>query len=164
MELYTTSYHTGTKPEQLMEDTDRMAAAVKKWLAENPDANVTHMAVTGVSGQALAWPVSYKIGLPVLVVRKDGEKNYSGIRLVGAGELHNYIILDDLISSGATIKAIAQAIRDEWEKKMLNNGHSLPLDEATMPRAKAIFLSQSCLDTTFELNGADIPKIGTCNG
>ena len=62
------------------------------------------IAFTGSSGAALAYPVSVITGIPLVHVRK--RENSHGSEIEGDGELKSYIILDDFIDSGATIKRI----------------------------------------------------------
>lgn len=70
----------------------------------------THMVVTGLSGQSIAWPIAYLTGIPIVVLRKRGEKSHSYSRFAGDGHIEKYIIIDDFIESGKTIKRILSTI------------------------------------------------------
>jgi adenine/guanine phosphoribosyltransferase-like PRPP-binding protein len=59
---------------------------------------------TGISGAAFAFPLSVSLKIPLLCIRK--EKSHSNKKLEGAREFGNYIIVDDFIDTGATIKKI----------------------------------------------------------
>lgn len=141
------SYHEVTSPAQLMRVVDVMAAKIKEWLAAHPEKNITHMVLTGTSGQSIGWPVSYKIGLPVAVVRKDADRGHAG-KIVGTGEIGNYIVLDDQISIGATI----QRIHDEL------TAYS---ESGIRPYMDTIFLYHSSREHSFALqDGREVPVIG----
>jgi adenine/guanine phosphoribosyltransferase-like PRPP-binding protein len=81
---------------------------------------------TGMSGAALAYPVSYLTGIPLICVRKAGIKTHSthwvesGSAVRDAlfeGKPISYIILDDLIDSGASVKRIQRYMRKETPMK-----------------------------------------------
>lgn len=109
------NYHNTTKPERLMEIVDKVAAVVKKLREDNP--GLTHIVAQGSSGQSVAWPVSYKLGIPVCIVRKPGEQSHAG-EMSGSGDLGNYIIIDDLISTGTTLRRVIKAIADRHERSL----------------------------------------------
>lgn len=119
-------YHKVTNPASLMKVVDHVSAVIKDWLHEHPE--VSHIAVTGVSGQSVGWPLSYKLNIPLLVVRKSGERSHGVRSLIGHGQLTNYVILDDMIESGATIRAIWKSVKEGAATKR------------TLPECKAIFL------------------------
>ena len=74
----------------------------------------------GISGSLVAPIVAQKMNKHLLVARKLGENNHSCMRLEGHIDSHKFIIIDDLISTGDTIKAIFEAI-DESVKKSPGN-------------------------------------------
>lgn len=130
------SYHNTTKPDTLMEIVDKVAALVKKLREDRP--SITHIVATGSSGQSVAWPVSYKIGLPVCIVRKPAEESHAGL-ISGTGDLGDYIIIDDLISSGASVRRVVKALDDEWSE---NSGYSWAANQKK-PVCVGIVLYQS---------------------
>ncbi len=68
------------------------------------------IAFRGSSGAALAYPTSLRLCTALLHVRKkDG--SHSKYPVEGVMGLKSYVILDDFIDSGATVKAIVKAIR-----------------------------------------------------
>lgn len=74
------------------------------------------IAFTGSSGAALAYPISYLLGVPLICVRKSIRDNHSGLKLEGAVSAPKYIIIDDFIESGRTIDKINKAIKLENKK------------------------------------------------
>lgn len=126
-----TAYHPTVEPVKLMEIVDGAAARIKNWLAEDGGRSISHIVATGSSGHAIAWPVSYKLGIPVCIVRKPCEESHDGL-ISGDGQLGDYIIIDDLISSGATLRRVLKAISD----KAIDYG-------TAVPRCVGIFLYNS---------------------
>lgn len=104
------SYHKPVNPTSLMEVVDGTAAAIKKWIAET-GTKVSHIVCTGSSGQSVAWPVSYKLGIPVCVVRKLGENSHAGL-ITGHGDLRSYVVIDDFVCSGETLDRVFATIAD----------------------------------------------------
>jgi len=72
------------------------------------------IAFTGSSGAALAYPLSYLMKLPLIHVRK-GTSHYSGGKIEGTISSKRYIIIDDFIETGGTIKRIIKAINSELD-------------------------------------------------
>jgi adenine/guanine phosphoribosyltransferase-like PRPP-binding protein len=93
--------------------------------------DIDTIAVRGVSGMVMGAQLALKLNKNLCVVRKkDGSHSDNDVES-GMAFQGNYIILDDLIDTGATIKAIlkkikendAQAVRSNgWENKAV--GHS----------------------------------------
>lgn len=131
------SYHKTVRPEDLMQVVDGTAAAIKFWLTDT-GTKVTHIVCTGSSGQAVAWPVSYKLGIPVCVVRKKGEESHAG-QITGEGFLGAYIVIDDLIDSGATLVRVFDTITKAYEKRA-EAGLSADELERPSPHCAAVFL------------------------
>ena len=68
------------------------------------------IAFTGHSGSGIAYPLWYYTGIPLICVRKNKESSHTGSLIEGGGEYHRYLILDDFISTGETVKTIMQEI------------------------------------------------------
>lgn len=81
--------------------------AVRKYKKKNP---VDAIAFTGTSGAAYAYPVSLAVGLPLICVRKPGSQHY-GTGIEGCRNAKSYIIIDDFISSGATLRRIIKMVK-----------------------------------------------------
>ena len=74
------------------------------------------IAFTGTSGAALAYPLSYLLGMPLICVRKSIRDNHFGSKLEGLVSAKKYIIVDDFIESGKTINRITRSIKSENKK------------------------------------------------
>lgn len=68
------------------------------------------LAFRGTSGAALAYPLSAKLNIPIICVRKATEVSH-GYSIEGTQRnIRKYVIIDDFMESGRTIKAIIAAI------------------------------------------------------
>lgn len=67
------------------------------------------IAFTGSSGAALAFPLSFLLELPLIHVRK-GRSHYYGGAIEGTISSKRYLIVDDFIESGSTIRRIIRKI------------------------------------------------------
>jgi adenine/guanine phosphoribosyltransferase-like PRPP-binding protein len=74
------------------------------------------IAFTGSSGAAIAFPLSFFLKLPLIHIRKD-DKNHYGKPIEGTISSKKYLIVDDLIASGATIRNIVKTINKEYKHK-----------------------------------------------
>jgi adenine/guanine phosphoribosyltransferase-like PRPP-binding protein len=84
---------------------DRIVSALTELRKRTPfDA----IAFRGMSGASVCYPVSYLTGLPLFNVRKLDVSGHSGWFVEGParGDLERYVIVDDLIASGATMREI----------------------------------------------------------
>jgi len=73
-------------------------------------AEFDSIAVRGVSGIVVGAPVALALGRPLVVIRKPTENAHSS-RHVNTGQIGaQYVFLDDFVASGATRKAVADAI------------------------------------------------------
>ena len=72
------------------------------------------IACCGVSGLMVVPQISELLEKHIIVVRK-GEKCYSEFRTEGVAPFR-YIILDDLICSGSTVKHIQGVIKDDYPR------------------------------------------------
>lgn len=112
-------YHKATTASVLEQRVDQFTAIMRSWLAARPEQPISHFVYRGVSGACMAWPLSYRLKIPVVAVRKPGEASHGydpddeGV-ISGDGDLCRYIIVDDFISSGATIRAIINRIDKKW--------------------------------------------------
>ena len=68
------------------------------------------IAFTGSSGAALAFPLSFQLQIPLIHVRK-GSSHYYGGAIEGTVSSKKYLIVDDFIESGSTIKRIIRKIK-----------------------------------------------------
>lgn len=75
------------------------------------------IAFRGLSGALIAPLVAVRMKKHFLAVRKPSEKNHSTMKVEGDFDAQRYIILDDFIDSGETIKEIITEINIAYEKK-----------------------------------------------
>jgi len=95
---------------------DRAARALKAFSKKNPfDA----IAFTGNSGAAMAYPLSYKLKVPLICIRKRPSDSHSSLKLEGCVSAKRYVIVDDFIESGSTMKKIQRVIKQELEDAKL---------------------------------------------
>ena len=72
------------------------------------------IACCGVSGLMVVPQIAELLNKNIVVVRK-GEKCYSEFRTEGVAPFR-YIILDDLICSGSTVRHIKKVLKDEYSR------------------------------------------------
>jgi adenine/guanine phosphoribosyltransferase-like PRPP-binding protein len=72
------------------------------------------IACCGVSGLLVVAQVAELLNKNIIIVRK-GEKCYSEFRTEGVAPFR-YIILDDLICSGGTVRHIKKVLKDEYSR------------------------------------------------
>jgi len=72
------------------------------------------IACCGVSGLMVVGQIAELLNKNIIIVRKD-EKRYSEFRTEGASPLR-YVVIDDLVCSGNTIKHISRVIKDEYPR------------------------------------------------
>lgn len=77
------------------------------------------IAFRGSSGAALAYPLSAQTNIPLICVRKPNEQSH-GFRIEGSQRnIKKYIIIDDFMESGKTIRAILNEIdkTNDWTEE-----------------------------------------------
>lgn len=79
------------------------------------------IAVRGTSGLSVAFGMRMLTDFPIIVCRKDGETSHSAHPISVVWEdpdqysyamLRKYVILDDMVSSGSTVRGIARDLKD----------------------------------------------------
>lgn len=68
------------------------------------------IAFSGTSGAGLAYILSYRLNIPLLMVRKPSDDSHSLLRIEGNLDAKKYLIIDDLIFSGNTAAFIVKSI------------------------------------------------------
>ena len=145
-------YHPTTSVDDLKVIVDQVAkqlTAIKKLFPE-----FTHMVACGISGQSIAWPVSYITKIPVVVVRKPHEKSH-GKDITGEGELKDYVIVDDLISSGATIRYIRDRITAWFD--------SYSTTQCRSPKLRAIAVYDTHYSSPMWIDGDNVTDVHVLN-
>lgn len=93
------------QPGVLRATAQRIAVRIPK-LLKRFDADA--VVVTGKSGMSVAFAAMMFADLPLVVVRKRGENSHgSMVEGVEGLVVRKYIILDDFVSSGDTVRTIA---------------------------------------------------------
>lgn len=88
----------------------KSASAMKKFKKQ---LKFDAIAVRGVSGLSVGFPVSYITKIPLLVVRKPGDSAHTTYEVEGpATEVKRYIMLDDFICTGDTVRCMHDAITE----------------------------------------------------
>jgi len=83
-----------------------LAKSCKTARIEKPDA----VAFCGLSGAMIAREFATYLNLNMIACRKRNEKSH-GKEVEGPAEVNNYLILDDLITSGRTCQYIIDCVR-----------------------------------------------------
>jgi len=84
-----------------------LTAMIKEYREKEPFDSI---AFCGTSGAAFAYPLSLRLNIPLIHVRKEGIKTHATSKVEGNIGCKSYIIVDDLISTGATIRYIKDMI------------------------------------------------------
>lgn len=100
-------------PELFQQAVDRSIAAAE---ALKKETDFDTIAFSGMSGAAMAFILSHWMNVPLLCVRKRNEQSHyvqqSGKILEGnVKNARRYLIVDDFISSGATVNHIVESIQ-----------------------------------------------------
>lgn len=120
--------------------TDKIVNALVTMLREK-EVEFDTIVFRGMSGSLIAPIIAYLMHKSLLVVRKDSENNHSGYSLEG-NHPSRFIIIDDFISSGHTIKTILSDVGDRFPNAI----------------CQGIFLWKSSdPDETFGFRGNHIP-------
>jgi adenine/guanine phosphoribosyltransferase-like PRPP-binding protein len=88
-----------------------IARGVKALSALDFDA----IAFTGTSGGLLAPAIAYEMNKGLIVVKKG--KSHSSLRVEGCVRAATYVIVDDFISTGNTVRRIARHLRNDFNAK-----------------------------------------------
>lgn len=104
----TSSYHF---PTLQIEQRVKTLQRVVRIYDANPKFRELPLVVTGISGMAIGVPLAFQLNLEFCVVRKKGDSDNASHRIEGYIPIGEFLILDDLVSSGNTIKRITDAIK-----------------------------------------------------
>ena len=91
-------------------------AAVKKLRAIKRKHPFDAIAFRGSSGAALAFPLSFFLKLPLIHVRKE-KSHYGRGTIEGTVSSKKYVIIDDFIDMGTTVKTIVKEVNKEMAAK-----------------------------------------------
>lgn len=90
-------------------------SSVKFLKAQRIQTPFDAIACTGLSGCLVAPTIAWTLGVTLIVVRKPQEKRHASAVVEGA-DSNRYIVVDDFISSGATIRLVMKEITESVVK------------------------------------------------
>ena len=93
-------------------DWESTAQLTAKFIQTMIDASapIDAIAFTGMSGALIAPRVATILGLPIIMVRKPHDGSHSRHRVEGFTGTECYMIVDDFVCTGATVRSICEAI------------------------------------------------------
>lgn len=96
------------EPERFKETVKSTVKRIRQFIKKN--GRFDAIAFTGTSGAALAYIVANKLNVGLICVRKGDNSHYRG-KVEGMRNANQYIIIDDFIDSGKTIKTIIGSVK-----------------------------------------------------
>lgn len=93
---------------------NRLAAQIISFKKKHP---IGAIAFTGTSGASVAYPLSYKLKIPLICIRKGRHHAYSNFE--GRTDAKTYVIVDDFIESGRTILRIKKIVKTKSDAKLI---------------------------------------------
>lgn len=108
--------HDIFEPDRLVKRAREIAEYLAEWQIDTGE-RIEALAVRGSSGLGMGTPVSMLTGIPLIYVRKDGERNAThGTPIEGSAKrmLSTYMVFDDTIASGNTVKRIVEDIHERF--------------------------------------------------
>ena len=107
------SYHNIIfAPSKLKKKADSVS---KKILKLQKELGFDAIAITGVSGAGIGFAVSYITGIPCIYVRKSKNKTHGKLIEGPNKDIKSYIILDDFIVTGETIKRVVKNLKSQYK-------------------------------------------------
>lgn len=104
------SYREGVmKPQELLETINDLA----DFLTQDPATrglNFDTIVCSGISGLVVAPALAARMGKELLIVHKQGYKTHSPYDVEGNVASECYIIIDDLVDTGDTIRYIVEQV------------------------------------------------------
>jgi adenine/guanine phosphoribosyltransferase-like PRPP-binding protein len=98
------------RPEELREVASRIGEAIKR---DNRNGMcIEAIAVRGVSGLVVGGAISAYSGIPLAIVRKEGDGSHSDYPIEYGDEFNRYCFVDDFISSGTTLARVIDALKE----------------------------------------------------
>ncbi len=89
-------------------------------LGKEEMSGVNAIAVRGISGIVMGSIVAHVLNLKLIVVRKENEDSHASYQVEGLSSDLKYVIIDDLVSSGRTVKTIMQDIKNSALGRYIN--------------------------------------------
>lgn len=103
-------------------------------ILQGSSLRIDALAVSGVSGITFGTTMADTMGLPLVIIRKEGESCHAWDRTMAGpdatGVMLHWVFVDDLIASGATFRRVRDAMRNKYG--MLEQCVAIMLYEASM--------------------------------
>jgi orotate phosphoribosyltransferase len=134
---HTRDLYTSAQFPKIVDETVKAVRKLKK------KHKFTALAASGNSGIPLLGAVCARLKMPMLVVRKTKDTQNDSSLVNGEMESGGkYLIIDDLISTGATVERIVRNIQSESD--------TLALKEPMVPAAVLLWYSNCRAEYAFE--------------
>jgi len=125
--------------------------AVRIMFSFDKENSFEAIAFTGISGAAFAFPLAYLLSKSLICIRKANSSTHCNLSIEGHIDCTSYIIVDDFISTGATIQLITTSIEQEF-----HNFYAYPIGNC--PKLGAVFLyDEPKLDYVMKLTNNKFP-------
>lgn len=122
---------------------------LKKLIKKIEKSNLSFDAIafTGLSGVLIGPFLAEKLKKEIIICRKKGDSSHCDMRIErNEGEINKYIIVDDLIDVGDTVRRIVGEIKSDSEKSY---------DEKIS--CVGVFLYKDFRQSPIEVDGEEIP-------
>jgi orotate phosphoribosyltransferase-like protein len=91
---------------------EKMQAALKRFKVLRRKLKFNAIAFTGSSGCSMAFYLAINTGIPLIYVRKAKETSHGkAVECNYSYNIEKYLIVDDFISSGSTVRRIAKKVK-----------------------------------------------------
>jgi hypothetical protein len=110
----TTGYLGGLFGGDFAKHVDAAVKVVSEFRKKHPFDSI---AFTGTSGAGMAFPLSYVMKVPLIHLPKPGVYRHDYSKVEGTRSSKKYLIVDDFIGGGSTVKRIEKTITDEIMSK-----------------------------------------------
>lgn len=98
---------TAHNPIASRNQLERLAVRVLELQSQTP---FEALAFRGMSGAAVCYPLQFMLGIALLNVRKEGMHHGRTVEGPADRRVERYLIVDDQIDSGATVRAIIDGL------------------------------------------------------
>ena len=112
-----------------------LADIAQKCAAALEGMDYEFLAFRGMSGAVITPLLAIIVGKPFVVVRKPGEAHHSGTKVEGYKGRGEYIIVDDFVCTGSTVRAMWDALGMERCEGILEYKHLTDCGEGGYEKA-----------------------------
>lgn len=113
--MYTPEYKTCLHLEKML-DTEKLKMTIEKCIRvltkqKGNMAVFDAIAFSGMSGALIAPSIAMRMNKSLIMVRKPSDNTHSQFRIEGDKSARRYIVLDDFISLGKTVRRIVEGVQ-----------------------------------------------------